>query len=174
MGHRRPGLPLSCLITKARGTSEGARLSMPVESGVCVPSRSLSRTERRLAGISQRCQGQPPFLRAEFFANFSEVRMGTFSGAAVAGIPPPFPFCGSNRNFAPGRGSGTRPYAALAAIQMTYRPPRPLWARAVISSTAKPARPRRCLNSLFGAADQTASRPPGRSALRAALRPRLS
>lgn len=59
------------------------------------------------------------------------------------------------------------------ANQMTWRRPLPLpRARAVTSSTSKPAPPSLRVKAASGAADQIASRPPGRSAARASARPR--
>src|SRR5579862_5488 len=74
--------------------------------------------------------------------------------------------------FRPSRGGSEMLPALLVAAQTMCRAPRPLLARTSISSTAKPARPRRPANAAFGAADHMASKPPGRSALRAASRPR--
>ena len=54
---------------------------------------------------------------------------------------------------------------------MWRAPPRGPWARARCSPTAKPAVRGRRTKLVSGAADQTASTPPGRSAARAALRP---
>ena len=58
------------------------------------------------------------------------------------------------------------------AIQMTCRaPPRDPLARALTSSTAKPALPRRQVNFGFCFDDQTARTPRGRKAARAAFNP---
>lgn len=58
------------------------------------------------------------------------------------------------------------------AIQITWRAPPPLpVARTLTSLTSKPALPRRLVNVGFGPDDQTASTPPGRSAVFAALNP---
>ena len=71
-----------------------------------------------------------------------------------------------------GKRSHTPANYVRVAIQMTCRaPPRDPLARALTSSTAKPALPRRQVNFGFGPDDHTASTPPGRSAARAALNP---
>jgi len=78
-----------------------------------------------------------------------------------------------------GRLSLTPPVGAIAipsqpraAIQIVCRPPLRRWrAEAEISSTRKPARRRRRLKVLSGAADQTASTPPLLSARKIVLNP---
>ena len=67
---------------------------------------------------------------------------------------------------------GPPPDHALVANQIVCRAPPFRVARAITSSTAKPASASRVANGLLGADDHTASTPPGRNAARARDNPR--
>ena len=67
-----------------------------------------------------------------------------------------------------------RGYFDLVASQITWRAPRLPRARVLTSSTSKPDCLRRAVKLLSGCADQTASTPPGVSAVRAADSPSMS